>query len=110
MELSNETPRVPELTDDLKESILSLRGHPGFQYLQKRLAFECNVLKTRLFKENDLSLTQMNNLRSGIFWTSWLDGQLVSVGNSAKRHETVRLTQSEEDLFRELNAQIELIK
>lgn len=68
--------RAPIFSNEIKESLASLAGHPGFMYIVDRLRFEQAVLATKLKNERHENLRDVEFLQSGIFWTNWLKSQL----------------------------------
>ncbi len=72
-----ENPRVSiAATRDVIESVHTLAAHPGFIYLLNKLKVQRAALETKLTISRHVSLSEVEFIQSGIFWTNWLPSQL----------------------------------
>lgn len=105
-----EAGRPEPVTKEIRESILSLQYHPGFQSLIRKLRFQRAVIDARLRSERHQDLKDVYLLQSMISGFNWLDQQIdqeVQVGKSAQR---LPATPYEQQLFEQANAAIERIE
>lgn len=102
IERSGPSPRA--LTPELTESLLSLKGHPGWEYFLDKLRFQREGLRAKLEQESLGSLDQVHNLRAGIRWTRWLEDQMLFLSATNKERPVFTPTPVELDLFREIQA------
>jgi hypothetical protein len=81
-----EVPRPADLTlsKEMKESLATLAQHPAFVYLLRRLRMQRHNLEAQLRDGRHENLRDVEFIQSGIFWTSWLQGQIDTlVGRTA---------------------------
>lgn len=68
--------KLPELGQELRESILTLPYHPGFDYIIKKFRMQRALLEHKLKNERFSSISDVEFLQSGIYWLDWLDNQI----------------------------------
>jgi len=95
-----------EWNEDILRAIAALEHHPGFAALTERLRFQRSVLRSRLENEKQ-SHEDDNFVKSGIFWTGWLDNQVKAAQSRLVKPVTLKLTPSDQELFDQINSQIE---
>lgn len=89
-----------DVGDDAEKSIVTLAGHPGFQYLTGKLDLQRSALRSRLQQEHHNDLSQVMLLQSGIFWTGWLKAQLdKAVYSITTAKKTTQATSTELEAF-----------
>jgi hypothetical protein len=71
--------RLPELTNDLKESLAVLSHHPAFQYILMRLRFEKGQVQAYLNEGYQLDDKALRYLQAGIYWLSYIETQVNSL-------------------------------
>lgn len=106
-----ESPRTPLQGGDSEEmrgSIATLSSHPGFQYLQKKLALQHAALRSKLDFERHTSLAEVDFLQAGLFWSAWLDNEIK---RTTVKYTAQRVDPMDEELqaFREIDTQIERV-
>lgn len=69
---------LPAMTPELSQSIASLAGHPGFQYLSMKLQKQGELLQASLVNDRHKDLREAEFLQSGVQWCSWLQRQVES--------------------------------
>lgn len=105
-----EAPRKPQaITEDLKQSVLSLSHHPGFMYLLTRLRYERSLLETTLKRTRHTDIREVDFLQSGIAWAGWLDDFLSRLVTVSKRSQPTSATPEEIAAFSEAIAAIEQV-
>ena len=93
-----ERPRPPLASDDeIREAVLSLQHHPGFQHLCNKLRWQRHMLETQLRNTRHASITDVEFLQSGIAWSRWLDDQIASEIKFQGRRVATELTAPERD-------------
>jgi hypothetical protein len=99
---------VPLVEDkETLNSVASLAGHPGFQFLVRKLALQASKLNSELISTKHTSLESVYFLQSGIHWCHWLQSQLNFAKN---RIESSRpATSDEERFFQQIRATIDLV-
>lgn len=75
---------IPEMTPELADSIASLAGHPGFQYLTLKLQKQGEFLKDSLVNDRQKDLREVEFLQSGVQWCQWLQRQVASATKRSK--------------------------
>lgn len=103
----NETP--PKLSPELLESVLSIKGHPGWEYLVAKLRYQRQVLRAHLETDPLRSLDQALELRAGIKWTGWLEDQMNFLSATNAERAVFTPTPREEELFREISSSITMV-
>jgi|SRR5579859_682500 len=99
---------LPEMTNDLKESLKTLANQPAFQYLLQRLKLERAELQRQLEKGFQLNEQQLHFLQAGVYYTGWLEGQLAKLTftpRAAQREPSL----DEAALFEQHQASLEVI-
>lgn len=86
--------------------VASLAGHPGFQYLCRKLAIQRANLRTELETSRNEDERDIY-LKSGIFWCGWLKSQ-VDFAN-AQQERTRYATSEETILFNQISSTIDLV-
>ena len=108
VEIERPRPILP-LEDDMAETLLSLRGHPGFQYLLNKLRFQRSVLESSLLQNRQATMQDVEFIKSGIAWTKWLDDQLSKAAGLKSRAPTAPASKSERDVYEELKDFVEVL-
>jgi hypothetical protein len=67
-----DTPRLPELTADIKESVASLQHHPGFVYLLAKLSVQRKYYESQLHTGRHVG-DDVAHLQAAIYWANWLE-------------------------------------
>lgn len=92
---------------DTLNSIASLAGNPGFQFLVRKLALQSAKLNSELVTTKHTDLSSVYFLQSGIHWCNWLQGQ---VDFAKSRLRASRPATSDEDrFFAQIRASIDLV-
>lgn len=99
----------PKLTPELLESVLSIKGHPGWEYLLDKLRYQRQVLRAHLESDPLESLEQVHDLRAGIRWTGWLEDQMNFLSATNAERTVFIPTPREEELFREISSSITMV-
>lgn len=69
--VESETPRLSEITPDVKEAISSLKHHPGFTYLLNKLAIQRKYYESQLHTGRHVG-DDVAHLQAAIYWANWL--------------------------------------
>jgi hypothetical protein len=105
-----EKPRMDEaLTEELKASVLTLAGHPGFQYLVGKLKAQRSVLETQLKTARHDDIRTVELLQSGIFWAGWLQTQVEKMTLRVQKPVTRPATPEEQVAYNEARDLISLV-
>ena len=96
-------PEVPN--KDLRQSIIALKLHPGFDYLLRKLRFQRAFLEAKLRSEHHKEIREVDFLQSGIGWLNWLESQ-IDFETNKKEAEPVHTVSHEQKLFEEVNRSI----
>lgn len=100
--------RVPPLNESTAQSVATLQGHPGFQYLLAKCKFQKSVLEAQLKGRRQESIREVEFLQSGIAWAGWLQDQLEGAINF---HTPVADTSvSEKTIFEESQRMLDVLK
>lgn len=70
--IETDTPRLPEITSDVKESLASLKHHPGFVFLIGKLALQRKYFEAQLHTGKH-SGDDVAHLQAAIHWAGWLE-------------------------------------
>lgn len=97
------------LTNEAKDSLVSLQAHPGFQYLLAKLKLEKAVLETKLKRARHKDMRDVEFIQSGIFWAEWLEMQVAKLVTKSNPTMLSKPTLSEEALIREMQAAVETV-
>lgn len=96
-----------ELSQSAQESLQTLGSHPAFQYLLAKLKLQRSMLETKLRNERHASLTEVEFIQSGIFWSRWLEDQVSkAVFKVPQLPTTVPISDEELNAFKQLQASI----
>lgn len=88
---------------DGEAAVASLEGHPGFQFLLAKFKIAKALLEKTIRSEPPTDLTRVGFLQQGIYWSGWLEQQLVA--SKAHQERTAPSTSSEElRVFNEIQA------
>lgn len=68
--------RPEPITPELRESLTTLKFHPGFNYIMKRYRFQRAVLEAKLKTERHETLRDAEVLQVGISWMNWIEQQI----------------------------------
>jgi hypothetical protein len=97
-------PEVPG--KDLRESIIALKLHPGFDYLLRKLRFQRAYLEAKLRSEHHKEIREVDFLQSGIGWLNWLESQINFETGKKDASEPTQPVSYERKLFEEVNRSI----
>lgn len=70
--------RLPEFTEDIRRSVMTLQSHPGFLYLLAKLNFQQQALRAQHETRRHATLKDSEFFQSGIAWSGWLQNELNS--------------------------------
>lgn len=104
------TGRPEAATPEIRESVLSLQFHPGFQYLKKKLTFQNRVIEARLRTERHEDLKDVYLLQSMLNGFNWLESQIDQEVQASKLAQQPAATPYEKQLFEQVNAAIERLE
>lgn len=105
-----EKPRNPgDINKEMREAVISLAAHPGFNYLMSKFRLQRSMLESVLKNNRHKSLNDVNMLQSGIFWLNWMDSQIQKLTNNIQAKSTVDPTEAETQALQEIQAAIETI-
>lgn len=94
---------------EVRESVLSLQYHPGFQYLMSKFRFQRDFLDAKLRSEHHKDTREVDFLQSGIGWLNWCQAQ-VDFETGRPKEETKSSTSYEKQLFEQVNANINVLQ
>ena len=98
-----ERPRTPVAwSDEDRDMVMSLRSHPGFLALMRKLRAQRNYLESILKSERHADMRTVEFIQSGIAWTGWLEQQ-VSVLFKQQAPSATPATADEKKLFEQMN-------
>ena len=104
-----ERPRpLSQLDPEAERSVVTLQSHPGFIYLLAKLRLQRHALEAKLKADRHSTLADVEWIQSGIFWCSWLEGQLERSVMNAKPSEQPTFP-IEEAAFQEIARLTELV-
>lgn len=102
-----EKPTPLEESSDSISAVDSLRLHPGFNWLCRKLSIQASKLKSEIQGTRQDRLEDYYFLQSGIFWCNWLQSQ---VDFAHSRYLSMRAATPEEDSFlQSLSQSIEVV-
>ena len=104
------TERPEPASKEVRESVISLQYHPGFQYLMKKLGFQTRVIDARLRTERHQDLKDVYLLQSMLNGFNWLEQQIEQEVQAGKRTPQVPHTPFEQQLFEQVSAAIERVE
>lgn len=90
-------------------AIATLNGQAGWDALLRRLAFQRQVLQSRLSKPFHKSLREVDALQIGLMWLGYLEEECRRATNSIVPSKHVGPTESEVEEFNKINAFIERV-
>ena len=105
-----EKPRPLRENEDSEASVATLSAHPGFLFLTSKMRLQRSLLETTLRKSRHTSMKDVEMLQSGIFWLSWMEEQVNRDVHKATRVEPQAAFEVEEQAFKEVQKQLELIE
>jgi len=94
---------------ELRESIATLSGHPGFVYLITKLRYQRYLLERKLKESRFPTIQDVELVQSGIFWTNWLEDQVNTAVNRIREKATTAATETETSVFEAIQKTIELV-
>lgn len=95
--------KLPELTQELRESIKTLEFHPGFRYLTAKLRYERAMLEKYLHEGFTLAEGQMHHLQGGIHYLKYLESEIARHVKAQAAHVR-QAAQHEDQLFQQFYA------
>lgn len=107
VEVPQPKPQPPD--PEAAKSMLTLAEHPGFLYLVNKLKLQRHLLESKLKNDRHAKLGDVEFLQSGIFWTNWLEQQVNEQVYQARAPKAVPATNYEEELFRKVQDQLEVV-
>ena len=105
-----EKPRPVKVNEDSAGAVMTLSAHPGFLYLTAKMRLQRSLLETTLKKSRHASMKDVEMLQSGIFWLSWMEEQVNRDVHKASAPKAQPTFEAEENAFREVQKQLELIE
>lgn len=107
--LAVEASRRPEqISPEVRDSVLSLRFHPGFQWLTQKFRFQKDICAAKLQTDKHATLAEVQFLQSMIGALSWHEQQ-INHELAMSKPQPVSPTMSEQKLFEQIQASLELI-
>jgi hypothetical protein len=104
------TQRPEPASKEIRESIISLQYHAGFQWLMKKLAFQTAIIDSRLRTEKHTELKDVHLLQSMINGFNWLEQQIDQEVQASKLSQRVPATPFEQQLFEQVSSAIEKLE
>lgn len=99
--------KLPELTNDLKESLKTLALTPAFQYIMQRFRAKKAAMETTLKEGFKLDETQLRYCQAGIYWAGEIERDLQTLTQEQRVQRTPLPDELSE--FRKINRSIELV-
>lgn len=100
--IESDTPRLPEVTSDVKESLASLKHHPGFVFLMSKLALQRRYFEAQLHTGRHVG-DDVPHLQAAIHWAGWLEKTCNSL------QPTFEANSSEFEAFEAARQSLELV-
>ena len=105
-----QAPRKLDKPDEaMRDAILSLQAHPGFQYLLAKLRYQRHLLETALLTQRQENLADVEFIQSGINWLRWLQDQLEVETKLKTRQAVQQPTAIEEATLKQVMDQFEVV-
>jgi hypothetical protein len=98
--------RLEPMSPELRESLKTLQHNPAFQYLLTKLRYQRARVQNHLNNEADEK--NMRYAQAGIFWLSWLEGEINAV-TKAPRATPQSATPQEIDEFNKIAHNLEVV-
>jgi hypothetical protein len=95
--------------EEMRGSVQTLSSHPGFVWLQARLAAQNAALSDRLKYTHHSDIREVDFLQAGIFWSNWLTIQLEQTTSKASSKRVVDPFEEELRAFKEIDNAIERV-
>jgi len=99
--------RLPELTEDLKNSLRTLALTPAFQYLMQRFAFKKATMESTLREGFKLDEQQLRYCQAGIYWAGEIERDIQLLTQEVRPQRAPQVDELEQ--FRKINRSIELV-
>lgn len=105
-----ERPReIGALDKEVAQSVASLQHHPGFTYLLAKLRYQRSALVSHLLKSRQSNIVDVEFIKSGVAWCSWLEDQLNQALGVVNRPAPAEASPDEEAAFKEVHRFLELV-
>src|SRR6266404_3846709 len=78
---------LPELTQDVKESLKTLKYQPGYIYLMQRFNLQRAELERQLKFGFSLTEQQLHFLQAGIYHMGWIEEQIKTLTKEPRKAE-----------------------
>lgn len=102
------TKRPEPASKEIRESIMSLQFHPGFQWLMNKFRFQSAVIESKLKREEHSDLKKVYLYQAMLGALSWHEQQvLAEVGRT--QVQTTSAKPYEQELFEQVRESIEQI-
>jgi hypothetical protein len=99
--------KLPELTNDLKESLKTLALTPAFQYLMQRFRVKKAAMESTLKEGFKLDELQLRYCQAGIYWAGEIERDLQTLTQEQRTQRAPLPDELSE--FRKINRSIELV-
>jgi len=99
---------LPELTQDVKESLKTLKYQPGYIYLMQRFNLQRAELERQLKFGFSLTEQQLHFLQAGIYHMGWIEEQIKTLTKEPRKAEFIP-SPDEIELFERHSAALEAV-
>lgn len=97
--------KLPEMNEDLRESIKSLQYHPGFQYILNRQRLQRAQVNHALTQSTDINTVRY--AQAGLHWLKFLENEYNHLTKTPA--PTRKAEPTELEAFNEISQNLELI-
>lgn len=104
-----ERPRPLAENSEADATLVTLQHHPGFQRLLAKLRAQRYLLETTLKRTRHSSLSEVDFLQSGIFWSNWLETELDRAVLAKSPSKPTPALAIEREAFEQAHALLEVI-
>lgn len=100
--------KLPEMNNDLRDSLRALQSTPAFQYLQTKLRLQKAQLQRSLNEGFQLEEKEIRYLQAGIFWLGHIESDIAA---ATRAPHLVSRTPSrlEEEEFAAIHSSIDML-
>ena len=100
---------LPELDSASAGAVVTLREHPGFNYLLAKLRLQRSLLQASLGTKRHKDIRDVEFLQSGIVWCGWLQEQLEKAIEISTKPAPRPAKPYELDAFEQLHRLIDVV-
>lgn len=100
---------LPELTEELKQSIQLLKHNPAFQYLTNKFHYEKATLQAFLNKGFTLERHEVARLQTGIHYLGYLESEVERLGAATISGIRRDASSIEQEAFNKIHSSLEFI-